>query len=332
MIIVDFLTHEEIQTLEAMHKNHPCHAPRIRAHAVLLSYGTFKLSMIANVYGVCRQTVSTWIHAWESNGICGLLDKPRSGRPRILSQEAEADALIRVNASPRSLKSVLAELAENHGLTLSVSTLKRVCKRAGLSWKRVRKSLKSKRNPDLFEQSQQQLISLIEQSQNGAIDLFYFDESGFTLEPCVPYAWQPLGETIEVPSSKSKRLNVLGFMNRECSLTSIVVEGSVTSAVVVASIDHFIGTLQRPTTLIIDNAPVHTSHEFKENLEHWKEQGLTILPIAPYSPELNIIEILWRKIKYEWMPLSAYESFQSLKEALFEILANVGKSHTIAFS
>ena len=332
MIIVGFLTDGEILTLEEMHENHPCHAPRIRAHAILLSYDKFKLSMISRVYGVCRQTVSTWIQAWETEGICGLLDNPRSGRPRILSKEAESDAVTRIRQSPRSLKKVLAELTENFDLTLSLSTLKRACKRAELSWKRVRKSLKSKRNPDLFEQSQQQLISLIEQSQTGEIDLFYFDESGFTLEPCVPYAWQPIGETIEVPSSKSKRLNVLGFMDRECSLTSIVVEGSVTSAVVVASIDHFITTLQRPTVLIIDNAPVHTSHEFKDNLERWKEQNLTIMPIAPYSPELNIIEILWRKIKYDWMPFSAYESFQSLKDSLFDILANVGKSYTIEFS
>ena len=332
MIIVDFLLLEEIQTLEEMHENHPCHAPRIRAHAILLSHAEFKLSMIASVYNVCRQTVSTWIHAWETKGICGLLDKPRSGRPRILHREAEADALKHINQSPRSLKKVLADLSETLGLTLSLSTLKRVCKRAGLNWKRVRKSLKSKRDPVLFEQSQQQLTLLIEQSQKKQIDLFYFDESGFTLEPCVPYAWQPLGETIKVPSSKSKRLNVLGFMNRECSFTSIVVEGSVTSAVVVASIDHFISTLQRPTALVIDNASIHTSHEFKENIERWQKQGLTIVPIAPYSPELNIIEILWRKIKYEWMPFSAYESFQTLKESLFDILANVGKSYTIEFS
>ncbi len=332
MIIVDFLTREEILTLEDMHENHPCHAPRIRAHAILLSHAKFKLSLISRVYAVCRQTVSTWIHAWETKGICGLLDKPRSGRPRILRGDAETDALNRIIQTPRSLKKVLADLSAHFGITLSLSTLKSVCKRAGLSWKRVRKSLKSKRNADLFKQSQQQLMSLIEQSQKGEIDLFYFDESGFTLEPCVPYAWQPIGETIEVPSSKSKRLNVLGFMDRDCSLTSIVVEGRVTSAVVVASIDHFITTLQRPTVLIIDNAPTHTSHEFKENLERWKEQDLTIVPIAPYSPELNIIEILWRKIKYDWMPFSAYESFESLKESLFDILANVGKTYTIEFS
>ncbi|HLF67073.1 MAG TPA: IS630 family transposase [Gammaproteobacteria bacterium] len=332
MLFVNPLSPEEIQTLEAMHKNHPCHPPRIRAHAVLLSHNGFKLSKIAGFYGVCRQTAATWLHAWEDDGICGLLDEPRSGRPRILCGEAEASALVYVNQSPRSLKKVLAELMENLGVTASLSTLKRICKRAGLSWKRVRKSLRSKRDPDLFEQSRQQLAELIEKSQQQEIDLFYFDESGFTLEPCVPYAWQPRGETLEVPCAKSKRLNVLGFVNRECSFTSIVFEGAVTSAVVVASIDHFISNLRRGAALILDNASIHTSAEFQENIDRWKEQGLTIVPIAPYSPELNIIEIVWRKIKYEWIPFSAYESFQSLKDCLFDILANIGKSYIIEFA
>ncbi|MDD1613167.1 MAG: IS630 family transposase [Methylococcaceae bacterium] len=334
MLTVNPLSPQEIQTLEEMHKNHASHAPRIRAHAILLSDTGFKLTELARIYNICRQTAATWLHAWKDGGICALFDKPRSGRPHILCNEAEVDAITRVNQSPRSLKKVLAELTASLDLTISpsLSTLKRVCKRAGLNWKRIRKSLRSKRDPDLFEQSRQQLVTLIEQSKQKEIDLFYFDESGFTLEPCVPYAWQPRGETIEVPCAKSKRLNVLGFVNRECSFTSVVFEGSVTSAVVVASIDHFISTLQRQTTLVMDNASIHKSLEFQENIEHWQQLGLTIVNIAPYSPELNIIEIVWRKIKYEWIPFSAYESFQNLKESLFDILANIGKSYTVNFA
>ncbi len=66
--------------------------------------------------------------------------------------------------------------------------------------------------------------------------------------------------------------------------------------------------------------------------ERMQQQGLTIVNIAPYSPELNIIEILWRKIKYEWMPFSAYESFHNMKESLFKILANIGKYYTVNFA
>ena len=52
---------------------------------------------------------------------------------------------------------------------------------------------------------------------------------------------------------------------------------------------------------------------------------------APYSLELNLIEILWRKIKYQWLPVSAYDSFAKLKEELFEILANIGTEYRIVF-
>jgi len=100
----------------------------------------------------------------------------------------------------------------------------------------------------------------------------------------------------------------------------------------VTSIDHFIPSLQRQTVLVMDNASIHKSFEFQENIEQWQQQGLTIVNIAPYSPELNIIEIVWRKIKYEWMPFSAYESFRNLKESLFDILANIGKSYTVNFA
>ena len=36
----------------------------------------------------------------------------------------------------------------------------------------------------------------------------------------------------------------------------------------------------------------------------------------PYSPELNLIEILWRRIKYTWLPFAAYECLNALSEAL----------------
>ncbi len=332
MLFVKSLTPVEIETLENLHKNHPRHMPRLRAQVILLSHRGYSISAIQPICNYCRQTIATWLHRWESRGICGLFDSPRSGRPPKLTKTEETITLEFIHQSPRSLKSVIGEIAQTLGITLTVSTLKTLCKRAGLSWKRIRKSLKSKRDPALFEHSRKQLESLIEQAKRDQIDLFYFDESGFTLEPCVPYAWQAIGEAIELSTSKSKRLNVLGFVNRDGQFDSIVVEGSVNSAVVVACIDRFVETLHKPTVLIIDNAPTHTSQEFNENIERWEQRGLTIQPIAPYSPELNIIEIVWRKIKYEWLPFSAYESYEKLKKELFNVLACIGTEYKIEFA
>ncbi|MCK5830886.1 MAG: transposase [Methylococcales bacterium] len=54
--------------------------------------------------------------------------------------------------------------------------------------------------------------------------------------------------------------------------------------------------------------------------------------IPPYSPELNNIEIVWRKIKYKWLPFSAYDSYSTLKKELFDVLTNIGKTYKIKFS
>jgi transposase len=53
--------------------------------------------------------------------------------------------------------------------------------------------------------------------------------------------------------------------------------------------------------------------------------------LPPYCPELNRIEILWRKIKYDWLPFSAYTSFAALKAALLDIFSNVGSKYQITF-
>jgi transposase len=147
MLFIKPLTPVEIETLENLHKNYSRHMPRVRAHIILLSYRGYSISMIQSVYNLCRQTIATWLHRWESRGICGLFDSPRSGRPRKLTKTEETITLELIHQSPRSLKSVIDEIAQKFGITVTVSTLKTLCKRAGLSWKRIRKSLKSKRDP-----------------------------------------------------------------------------------------------------------------------------------------------------------------------------------------
>jgi hypothetical protein len=192
--------------------------------------------------------------------------------------------------------------------------------------------LKSRRDDDAFIRSKSQVEALIQQEKEGEIDLYYFDESGFSLTPSIPYAWQKIGKTIEVPSSRSKQLNVVGFVNRRCQFSSFVFDGSITRSTGIACIDDFANKITIPTTLIIDNAPTHTSNEFKEQIDQWYKQGLTICLISPYSPELNIIEIVWRKIKYEWLPFLSYDSFKSLETNLFEISINIGGKYHIHFT
>jgi hypothetical protein len=52
----------------------------------------------------------------------------------------------------------------------------------------------------------------------------YYDESGFALDPTIPYAWQEPNSVIELPARKAGRINVLGFMNRHNDLHPFMFE------------------------------------------------------------------------------------------------------------
>jgi transposase len=321
-------------TLKEMSANHPSPSVRMRAHAALLSAKGFEINELVEIFEKCRQTVSGWINSWRRSGLTGLFSISGGGRPKTLTEDEEKIAVETVGKYPRSIKAAVAELENRFKKKISISTLKRIAKRHGLSWKRIKKTLKAGRDSREFDRVKSILDSLIENEREGDIDLYYFDESGFSLDPYVPYAWQPEGKYIEVPAaSKGKRINVLGFLSRKDSkFESFMFEGSVNSEVVISCFDAFSENINRKTYILVDNAPMHRSNAFIEKISEWRKKDMFIIFNCPYSPELNVIEILWRKIKYEWIPFSVYESYKKFEIGLCNILKNVGTEFFVNFA
>ena len=310
----------------------PSPRARARAHSLLLSAAGMTIKVITTIYQVDRDTVSTWIRKWERDGPASLHDHPRSGSPPKRTPDEQTLAIAYIKADPRSLKQVVERLTQKTAKRLSISSRKRLAKRARLRWKRVRKSLKSLRDPVAFARCQRELEALQQQEAQGKIALYYFDEAGFALDPSIPYAWQESGSIIELPAMKYGRINVLGFMNRKNDLHTYMFEQSIHTGVVLACFDAFCKTIEKKTVVMLDNASIHTSEEFEDRIPHWKKQGLIIKYLPTYSPELNLIEILWRRIKYDWLPFSAYQCLNAMIEALENILSNVGSKYQITFA
>jgi hypothetical protein len=85
-----------------------------------------------------------------------------------------------------------------------------------------------------YKEKQLEITKLKEQEKRGEIDLRYLDEIGFCLTPYVPYGWKEKGENLPIKSSLSRRLNILGLMNRNQELDAYIFEGIITSEVVTA--------------------------------------------------------------------------------------------------
>ena len=87
-------------------------------------------------------------------------------------------------------------------------------------------------------------------------------------------------------------------------------------------LEDFISTINKPTVVIMDNAPWHRAKIIEDKLIEWEEKNLYIYRLPTYCPHLNIIEILWRKIKYEWLKPKDYENKETLHLAINNILQN----------
>lgn len=325
------LTAEQREELDQLMKTAPEHI-RKRAHAVILSSRKFSLDQIAHIYEVDRDTVSLWLDYWDQAGTPGLFDESGRGRKPILNDKEQKQAINIVAKEPRSSRQGLSKIEAKTGKKISPDTLKRILKKGGKIWKRIRRIVGGPRDEKDFQEVKEQLETFAAQAARGELDLFYFDGAGFTLDPSISYAWQTKGETLELPASASDRINVLGFYSTDNRFHPYVFEETVNSATVVACFDSFCRTLKKPTVVVIDQAPVHTSNEFKARLAGWEEKGLFVYLLSAYSPELNLIEILWRMIKYHWLPLNAYNSYKDLMRELCKVLKSIGSKYQINFA
>ena len=192
-------------------------------------------------------------------------------------------------------------------------------------WKRT--------DEDEKEFARQDLAHLTGKADQGKIDLVYFDGSGFNLWAKVVYAWQRKGERITVPVTRGKSQNVLGFMWHRCQrFESFVFEGTIDSNIVIACFDRIARNLEQKTVIVIDNAPIHRSQEFEEKIQEWENLGLKIYFLPTYCPSLNKIEMLWQKIKYEWLSFEAYTSYKHLCEELDQVLSQISSKYYITFA
>ena len=121
-------------------------------------------------------------------------------------------------------------------------------------------------------------------------------------------------------------------MNRHHDLHTLMFAQSIHPGVVMACFEAFCHTLTQKTVVVVDHASIHRSAACEDRLPSWKQRGWIIKYLSPYSPELNLIEILWRRIKYTWLPFSAYACLNALNEALEAILSHVGSEYQITFA
>lgn len=235
--------------------------------------------------------------------------------------------------SCQQLRELLPRLSHEVGRTVSHSTLRRLVRRAGYRWKRMRRSLKRQRDPAAFATSQRELAQVQAAETRGEVALYYGDEVRFSRYAPVPYAWQVRGQPpVGLPAERGTGggYSLLGLWRPGAAhqpLQAWLSETAFTAELFVEALDAFSQDLTQPTVLVLDNASIHRAALVQQRQPAWAARGLRLCFLPAYAPELNRIEILWRFCKHYWLPPQAYESPQTLREHVTDLMRNIGAKH-----
>lgn len=228
----------------------------------------------------------------------------------------------------------MSDISQKIGSLVSVNMLKKFLKRLGYRYHRIRKRLKGKPSEEDYNRKLDQITDLIRLEKSHFLKIYYADEAGINQTPSVPYGWQMKNEPLSFPSSAGQRWNIFGIISCDNDLYFNKTKSSIDSNFVIAAIDEFVQNPKRSprAVLVIDNAKIHHSNEFMLKIPQWQAEGVEIFYLPVYSPHLNRIEIFWRKIRYEWLLPSDFDSWSTVTQKIEHILENFGTQYTINFN
>jgi len=165
----------------------------------------------------------------------------------------------------------------------------------------------------------------LDEASTGKRAVFFVDAAHFVLAPFLGFLWSVARIFIKAPSGR-QRFNVLGALNAIThELISITNDTYITSTEVCQLLNKLVDlNLGVPITLFLDNARYQkcvlvTEAARKLNIE------LCFLPT--YSPNLNLIERMWRFVKKECLYSVYYPSFAPFKAAIENCLNETHTKH-----
>ena len=165
---------------------------------------------------------------------------------------------------------------------------------------------------------------LIEQAEKGSIELFFMDAAHFVWGAFPARVWSTVRRWVKTPSGR-KRFNVLGALNYATKKIETVTNTTyITSTQVVEMLEMLAEKYQNPITIILDNAPYQISKLVRENAERL---NITLAYMPTYSPNLNLIERVWKLVKSICLNGEYYEKFNEFTKVIDNCVSEIHVEH-----
>lgn len=317
----DFLKPSQIEILQEAHRASTGRKQADRIKAILFLNEGFSYAQTAKLLMLDEITIRRYKKEFTKEGIDGLLENRYHGSVGFLTvqQEQEVTEYLKLHTY-QTVKAVCAYIEETYQIAYTIDGMTHLLHRLRFVYKKT-KALPGKVNLQKQEVFKKEYQTLKENKKPE--DKIYFLDASHPQHNNMPfYGWIYKGVTKTIKTNSGRaRLNLNGALNLEDMAITVLAEETINTH----SMMRLVLTLEEKQLtgeiyLIVDNASYNHSYVLALFLQDHPRIHLIYLP--PYSPNLNIIERLW-KFFHEKYRDTYFEKFKEFEIAALSFFQNI---------
>jgi transposase len=284
---------------------------------------------IADVVRVDADTVTDYVRKYRDGGLPGLLAEDYRQPAGRLDGRAEHLKALFGKQPPHTVNQAIEVIAQETGVRLKPSACRKFLHQLGLKPRccglvpgKAREDGEQQRAQQEFHD--QKLQPLLAEARQGRRVVLFVDAAHFVMGAFLGMLWCFVRQLL--PSSSGRqRYNVLGaydpIRQEVVTLTNDTVVNQETFCALLDKIASAYADTGLPLSLVLDNARYQKCQSVFDKA---KALGIELLYLPAYSPNLNLIERLWRFVKRQVLYSTHYGTFTAFKASIDGCLRDLG--------
>jgi transposase len=324
-------TEDDLRTIAHERYHHP--DPRVqRTMEVLwLKHHGETHQRIATLAGVSRSSVQRYLDEFLRGGLEEVRRCPYAGPTSALEQHrASLDDYFRAHP-PRSVRQAQEVIRQRTGIARGQTQVRRFLRRLGLEPRKLAAvPIPPKATAEDHAREQRRFLNeelepVLAEARAGLRDVYFGDASHFVHASFLGWLWCAVRFFVRAASGR-KRYNVLGALHAVSHRLIRVANHTYINAESVCALLRAVAQagVGRPITLVLDNARYQKCALVQELA---RSLGVGLLYLPSYSPNLNLIERVWRFVKQQCLRAAYHPTYEAFTAAIDQCLAELDTTH-----